>query len=84
MLYDSFSDVGACRGNPPKQAKIPKILIPQAFCCISIMSDITKKQHEQEEVQKLRIALTKTIFVQKSAPNWRLKSGKPTVTVFKP
>ena len=57
---------------------------PQAFCGISIMSDISKKHHEQEGVQKLEITLTKSIFVQKSGPKQRPKSGNLTVTVFKP
>ena len=57
---------------------------PQAFWGISIMSNISKRQHEQEGVQKLEITLTKSIFVQKLATKRRPKSRKPTVTVFKP
>ena len=56
---------------------------PQAFGGISTMSDISKKHHEQEGVQKLEITLTKSIFVQKLAPKRLPKSEKPTVTVFK-
>ena len=76
--------LGHARVTHQYRLRYKKISQPQTFCGISIMSNISKKQHEQKEVQKLETTLTKSIFVQKAAPKRRPKSGKPTVTVFKP
>ena len=84
-MYVSLSPMlGHAGVTHQNKLRYKNISQPQAFWGISIMSDILKKQHEQEGVQKLKTTLTKSIFVQKSAPKRRPKSRKPTVTVFKP